>query len=151
MLNISVGGDPDGGYLVDIHDGGRHDVYRPVGHGSDVDVLAAALKEHDTDLYDRLGNAISSREMEAAQAAVADVAAAARDSKALQETAEQERDAAVKRADGAEKELADLKAKMPQAPTAIPAGTIIAVPFDEIADGKRQAHVPGVTAKAADA
>jgi hypothetical protein len=58
MLNISVGGDVEGGYLVDVHDGDKHGVYRPDGIKDDQSALAAALKEHDPELQARLAKAM---------------------------------------------------------------------------------------------
>lgn len=52
-LRLSVGGDPDGGWLVDIHDGDRSEVYRPPGENVKTVTLAAlwALYQHDPSLH----------------------------------------------------------------------------------------------------
>ena len=54
MLRITVGGDPAGGYLVDIHDGERHGVYSPTGVDTDIDALRAALQQHDPELLAKI-------------------------------------------------------------------------------------------------
>lgn len=53
MLRLSVGGDAEGGWLVDIHDGEKAGAYRPEGD-SDVAALVAAIKEHDSALFETL-------------------------------------------------------------------------------------------------
>lgn len=53
MLNISVGGDAAGGYLVDVHDGTKSGVYRPDA-ADDHEAFAAALKEHDPELAGKI-------------------------------------------------------------------------------------------------
>lgn len=52
-LRLSVGGDPDGGWLVDIHDGDRSEVYRPPGESVKTVILAAvwSLCQHDPSLH----------------------------------------------------------------------------------------------------
>ncbi len=54
MLRLSAGGDAEGGWLVDVHDGVKHGVYRPEGVTSDAAALVAALHEHDPELLDTL-------------------------------------------------------------------------------------------------
>lgn len=57
MLNISVGGDPEGGYLVDVHDGDKRGVYRPQA-GDDHAAFASAVKEHDPGLAAAIAKAM---------------------------------------------------------------------------------------------
>lgn len=45
MLRTDVGGDPVGGWLVDIHDGDNHGVYSPTA-ATAVEALTAALEMH---------------------------------------------------------------------------------------------------------
>lgn len=59
MLRLSVGGDAEGGWMVDIHDGEKNGCYRPEGD-TPVAALVAAIKEHDPALLDELRAAISS-------------------------------------------------------------------------------------------
>lgn len=47
---IEIGGDPEGGWLIDIHDGVNHAVYRPNGK-KDTEAVAAAVKEHNDLFY----------------------------------------------------------------------------------------------------
>lgn len=49
-LRLSVGGDPDGGWLVDIHDGDRNEVYRPEASKTAAEAAVAALIQHDPGL-----------------------------------------------------------------------------------------------------
>lgn len=44
-IRVTVGGDPEGGWLVDIHDGENSQVYNPAGKTAD-DAVASALKDH---------------------------------------------------------------------------------------------------------
>lgn len=53
MLRLSVGGDAEGGWLVDVHDGEKAGAYRPEGD-SDAAALVAAIKEHDPALLESL-------------------------------------------------------------------------------------------------
>lgn len=62
MLNITVGGDAEGGYMVDIHDGARSGTYSPAGVDTDVDALVEALKLHDPELLAKLREATPSPE-----------------------------------------------------------------------------------------
>lgn len=48
-LRLSVGGDPEGGWLVDIHDGARHETYRPEA-ATLPEALMTAWREHDPEL-----------------------------------------------------------------------------------------------------
>ena len=45
MLRLSVGGDAEGGYLVDVHDGDRQGVYSPTAKTA-AEAIQKALKEH---------------------------------------------------------------------------------------------------------
>lgn len=45
-LRVSVSGDPDGGWIVDVHDGDRHGVYHPRGVDL-IQAMMAGLREHD--------------------------------------------------------------------------------------------------------
>lgn len=58
MLRLSVGGDAEGGYLVDIHDGTKSGTYNPQDVGDDHGALASAIHEHDPDLGAALGKAL---------------------------------------------------------------------------------------------
>jgi hypothetical protein len=62
MLKLSVGGDPEGGYLVEVHDGEKFGLYRPEGVTTDVDALIAAMKDHDPELLAKVREAIPSPE-----------------------------------------------------------------------------------------
>lgn len=59
MLRLSVGGDAEGGWMVDIHDGEKNGCYRSEGD-TPVAALVAAIKEHDPALLDELRAAIPS-------------------------------------------------------------------------------------------
>lgn len=63
MLRLSVDGDAEGGWLVDIHDGKMNGCYRPEGD-TEVAVLVAAIQEHDPDLLTALRNTIPSPDAE---------------------------------------------------------------------------------------
>lgn len=52
MLNISVGGDAEGGHLVNVHDGETNTVQRPEGVQTDVEAFVAAVKSHGGKLWD---------------------------------------------------------------------------------------------------
>jgi hypothetical protein len=54
MLNISVGGDAAGGFLVDVHDGDKRGVYRPANVEDDHGAFASAVREHDPALCEKL-------------------------------------------------------------------------------------------------
>ena len=45
---ISVNGDPEAGWIVDVHDGDRHGTYSPDGKNA-TEVIAKALKMHAGD------------------------------------------------------------------------------------------------------
>lgn len=50
-LRVTVGGDPEGGWMVDVHDGDRNEIYRPDGsHKTPGEAALAALVEHCPDL-----------------------------------------------------------------------------------------------------
>lgn len=57
MLNISVGGDPAGGYLVDVHDGDKRGTYTPQAT-NDHGAFIAAIKEHGSDLLAKFRSVI---------------------------------------------------------------------------------------------
>lgn len=67
MLNISVGGDAAGGYIVDVHDGEKYGVYRPENVTDDGAALVSAIKEHDPQLAVALSKAFGSDPAEAAK------------------------------------------------------------------------------------
>ena len=72
-LRLSVGGDPDGGWLVDIHDGDRNELYRPTGEHIGTVTLAAlwALYQHDPSLH---GGGPQSVELQEAKVDLAEAA-----------------------------------------------------------------------------
>jgi hypothetical protein len=51
---ITAGGDVDGGWLVDIHDGDRHGVYRPEAETAE-EAREKALAEHNGVAQPQLG------------------------------------------------------------------------------------------------
>jgi hypothetical protein len=79
MLNISVGGDAAGGYLVDVHDGDRHGVYRPADVANDHEAFASAIQQHDPELANALSKVLGGGEAEKNALAERDAAIAERD------------------------------------------------------------------------
>lgn len=81
MIRVSVGGDLEGGHLVDVHDGTTHSVQRPEGVTTDVEAFVSAVETHGGKLWEDMKAAWSGdvdavrAELQAAKNHIADLEA----------------------------------------------------------------------------